>query len=158
MFQGTPLLFHIHILHTNRFYLLPKVHPRNVYHQQPNEAASTLRAKQMPLPRRPLRPRHSNLNCYPSTQLTSLAPSPMRPPRNALPACTPAAGSTRGGPDISDMLLESLVACFGVTVRAVSTSMGIPVSGGSITAEGDLDFRGTLGVKAEDGSNVSVGF
>jgi uncharacterized OsmC-like protein len=56
------------------------------------------------------------------------------------------------------MLLESLVACFGVTVRAVSTSMGIPVSGGSVTAEGELDFRGTLGVKAEDGGNVGVGF
>jgi uncharacterized OsmC-like protein len=76
----------------------------------------------------------------------------------------PAAGDTAGGPDTSsglyssDMLLESLVACFGVTVRAVSTSMGIPTSSRSITAEGDLDFRGTLGVKAEDGSNVSVGF
>jgi uncharacterized OsmC-like protein len=75
-----------------------------------------------------------------------------------------AAGGTAGGPDISsklysgDMLLESLIACFGVTVRAVSTSMGIPVSGGSIKAEGDLDFRGTLGVKAKDWSNVSVGF
>jgi uncharacterized OsmC-like protein len=75
-----------------------------------------------------------------------------------------AAGGTAGGPDISsglyssDMLLESLVTCFGVTVRAVSTSMGIPTSSGSITAKGDLDFRGTLGVKAEDGSNVSVGF
>lgn len=57
-----------------------------------------------------------------------------------------------------DMLLESLVACFGVTVRAVATSMGIPVEGGSITAQGDLDFRGTMGVKAEDGSSVAVGF
>jgi uncharacterized OsmC-like protein len=75
-----------------------------------------------------------------------------------------AAGGTAGGPDISsglyssDMLLKSLVTCFGVTVGAVSTSMGIPISSGSITAEGDLDFRGTLGVKAEDRSNVSVGF
>jgi uncharacterized OsmC-like protein len=75
-----------------------------------------------------------------------------------------AGGNAGSGPDVSselcsgDMLLESLVACFGVTVRAVSTSMGIPVSGGSITAEGDLDFRGTLGVKAEDGGNVGVGF
>lgn len=57
-----------------------------------------------------------------------------------------------------DMLLESLVACFGVTVRAVGTSMGIPLTGGSITAHGDLDFRGTMGVKAEDGSYVAVGF
>ena len=57
-----------------------------------------------------------------------------------------------------DMLLESLVACLGVTVRAVSTSMGIPLASGTITAEGDLDFRGTMGVKDADGSNVAVGF
>lgn len=75
-----------------------------------------------------------------------------------------AAGGNAAGPDPSlelcsgDMLLESLVACFGVTVRAVSTSMGIPLSGGSVMAEGDLEFRGTLGVKAEDGSHVDVGF
>jgi len=56
------------------------------------------------------------------------------------------------------MLLESLVACFGVTIRAVSTSMGIPIASGSITAAGDLDFRGTLGVKANDGGTVAVGF
>src|SRR5512142_2061462 len=45
-----------------------------------------------------------------------------------------------------DMLLEALVACAGVTLRAVSTSLGIPVSSGRVRAEGDLDFRGTLGV------------
>jgi uncharacterized OsmC-like protein len=45
-----------------------------------------------------------------------------------------------------DMLLEALVACAGVTVRAVSTSLGIDVAGGTVSAEGDLDFRGTLGV------------
>lgn len=57
-----------------------------------------------------------------------------------------------------DMLLESLVACFGVTVRAVATSMGIPLEGGSIICQGDLDFRGTLGIKDENGSAVPVGF
>jgi len=57
-----------------------------------------------------------------------------------------------------DMLLESLVACFGVTVRAVATSMGIPINGGSIKCEGDLDFRGTMGIKGEDGQAVPVGF
>lgn len=57
-----------------------------------------------------------------------------------------------------DMLLESLVACFGVTVKAVSTAMGIPLEGGSITVEGDLDFRGTLGIKDNDGGQVAVGF
>ena len=45
-----------------------------------------------------------------------------------------------------DMLLEALVACAGVTLRAVSTSLGISVTGGQVRAEGDLDFRGTLGV------------
>ena len=45
-----------------------------------------------------------------------------------------------------DMLLEALVACAGVTLRAVSTSLGISVTSGRVRAEGDLDFRGTLGI------------
>jgi uncharacterized OsmC-like protein len=45
-----------------------------------------------------------------------------------------------------DMLLEALVACAGVTLRAVSTSLGIQVHSGHVRAEGDLDFRGTFGV------------
>jgi uncharacterized OsmC-like protein len=53
-----------------------------------------------------------------------------------------------------DMLLEALVACAGVTLRAVATSLEIPVAGGTVTAEGDLDFRGTLGVDRE----AAVGF
>ena len=53
-----------------------------------------------------------------------------------------------------DMLLEALVACAGVTLKAVATAMGISLSAGSVTAEGDLDFRGTLGV-AKD---APVGF
>src|SRR3954471_23018332 len=53
-----------------------------------------------------------------------------------------------------DMLLEALVACAGVTLRAVATSLGIPVAGGTVSAEGDLDFRGTLGVDRE----APVGF
>jgi uncharacterized OsmC-like protein len=53
-----------------------------------------------------------------------------------------------------DMLLESLVACAGVTLRAVCTSLEIPIYGGSVSAEGDLDFRGTLGVSKE----APVGF
>src|SRR3954454_19471472 len=48
-----------------------------------------------------------------------------------------------------DMLLEALVACAGVTLRAVSTSLGIEVAGGTVSAEGELDFRGTLGVDKE---------
>ncbi len=46
----------------------------------------------------------------------------------------------------ANMLLEALIGCAGVTLRAVATAMNIPLRGGTITAEGDLDFRGTLGV------------
>jgi uncharacterized OsmC-like protein len=45
-----------------------------------------------------------------------------------------------------DMLLEALVACAGVTLKAVSTAIGVPLRGARVEAEGDLDFRGTLGV------------
>src|SRR5579885_509583 len=48
-----------------------------------------------------------------------------------------------------DMLLEALVACAGVTLRAVATATGIPLRDATITAEGDLDFRGTLAVAKE---------
>jgi uncharacterized OsmC-like protein len=48
-----------------------------------------------------------------------------------------------------DMLLEALVACAGVTLMAVSTSIGIEVRSGRVSAEGDLDFRGTLAVDRE---------
>jgi uncharacterized OsmC-like protein len=53
-----------------------------------------------------------------------------------------------------DMLLEALVACAGVTLRAVATSLGIEVRGGDVRAEGDLDFRGTLAVARD----APVGF
>ena len=53
-----------------------------------------------------------------------------------------------------DMLLEALVACAGVTLKAVATALGIPLKDARLTAEGDLDFRGTLGV-AKD---APVGF
>jgi len=53
-----------------------------------------------------------------------------------------------------DLLLQALVACAGVTLRAVSTSLELPVSGGTVRAEGDLDFRGTMGVNKE----APVGF
>ena len=53
-----------------------------------------------------------------------------------------------------DMLLEALVACAGVTLGAVSTSLGIAIADGKVYAEGDLDFRGTLGVDRE----APVGF
>jgi uncharacterized OsmC-like protein len=53
-----------------------------------------------------------------------------------------------------DMLLEALVACAGVTLKAVATAIDIPLRSGTVSAEGDLDFRGTLGV-AKD---APVGF
>jgi uncharacterized OsmC-like protein len=53
-----------------------------------------------------------------------------------------------------DMLLEALVACAGVTLRAVATSLGIAVASGTVRAEGELDFRGTLAVDRE----APVGF
>jgi uncharacterized OsmC-like protein len=53
-----------------------------------------------------------------------------------------------------DMLLQALVACAGVTLRAVATSLGIAVAGGTVRAEGDLDFRGTLAVARD----TPVGF
>ena len=53
-----------------------------------------------------------------------------------------------------DMLLQALVACAGVTLRAVATATDMPIRSGKITAEGDLDFRGTLGVDRD----VPVGF
>src|SRR5436190_20876090 len=53
-----------------------------------------------------------------------------------------------------DMLLEALVACAVVTLKAVATAIGIPIRAGTVRAEGDLDFRGTLGVNKE----APVGF
>ena len=53
-----------------------------------------------------------------------------------------------------DMLLEALVACAGVTLNAVSTAIGVTIRNGQVRAEGDLDFRGTLGVVKE----APVGF
>lgn len=66
----------------------------------------------------------------------------------------PATGGTDMSACSGDMLLEALVACAGVTLNAVATSLGIELRDASLQAEGDLDFRGTLGVA----KNVPVGF
>ncbi len=66
----------------------------------------------------------------------------------------PASGGDGSLACSGDMLLQALVACAGVTLRAVATSLKLPVTGGTVTAEGDLDFRGTLAV-AKD---APVGF
>lgn len=66
----------------------------------------------------------------------------------------PATGGTGLLACSGDMLLEALVACAGVTLKAVATAIGIEISNGTVSAEGDLDFRGTLGVSKE----AAVGF
>lgn len=66
----------------------------------------------------------------------------------------PATGGDGSAACSGDMLLEALVACAGVTLRAVATSLGIELRGAKIVAEGDLDFRGTLGVSRD----APVGF
>jgi uncharacterized OsmC-like protein len=66
----------------------------------------------------------------------------------------PATGGTGLLACSGDMLLDALVACAGVTLKAVATAIGVQVEGGTIKAEGDLDFKGTLGVSKE----VPVGF
>jgi uncharacterized OsmC-like protein len=66
----------------------------------------------------------------------------------------PASGGSGHELCSGDMLLEALVACAGVTLRAVSTAYGINIKSGGVEAEGDLDFRGTLGVDKE----APVGF
>jgi uncharacterized OsmC-like protein len=66
----------------------------------------------------------------------------------------PATGGTGLQACSGDMLLEALAACAGVTLSAVATAIGVEVRGGEVTAEGEIDFRGTLGVSKE----APVGF
>jgi uncharacterized OsmC-like protein len=66
----------------------------------------------------------------------------------------PASGGDGSLACSGDMLLQALVACAGVTLRAVATSLQIPVTAGTVHAEGDLDFRGTLAVSKD----APVGF
>lgn len=66
----------------------------------------------------------------------------------------PATGGSGQSACSGDMLLEALVACAGVTLNAVATSLGIALRDAALEAEGDLDFRGTLGLSKE----VPVGF
>ena len=66
----------------------------------------------------------------------------------------PATGGTGLLACSGDLLLEALVACAGVTLNAVATSLGIEIAEGMVKAEGDIDFKGTLGVSKD----VPVGF
>lgn len=133
-------------------------------------AASSLRAKQKPL--------KDKYRSDPSAALVTLTSSGDLDPTStsltcALNSSTAAAAkrvaglhAAAGGEGFDasgelcsgDMLLESLVACFGVTIRAVATAMGIEIKGGSVLVQGNLDFRGTLGIKDADGGSVDVGF
>lgn len=74
------------------------------------------------------------------------------PPQDA--GLHPLAGGDGTQACSAEMLLHALIGCAGVTLGAVATAMEIPVRGGTITAEGDVDFRGTLGVSRE----VPIGF
>ncbi|MBI2805124.1 MAG: OsmC family protein [Planctomycetes bacterium] len=66
----------------------------------------------------------------------------------------PSTGGTGEFACSGDMLLEALVGCAGVTLAAVATAMNIPIRAGTLRAEGDLDFRGTLGVSKD----ADIGF
>ncbi len=72
----------------------------------------------------------------------------------AMAGLHPATGGSGAELCSGDMLLEALVACAGVTLKAVATALEIPIRRGTVKVEGDLDFRGTLGVSKE----APVGF
>jgi len=82
------------------------------------------------------------------TALVETCPSP------AVAGLHPATGGTGQEACSGDMLLQALVGCAGVTLGAVAKAMALNVRGGDVLAEGDIDFRGTLGVSKE----VPVGF
>ncbi len=105
------------------------------YREDPDAARFTLKAEGVLGP--------GDLTCKVRTRLG---------PANA--GLHPATGGDGSFACSGDMLLESLVACAGVTLCAVATAMNIPLRGGEVTAEGDLDFRGTLGLSRD----VPVGF
>jgi uncharacterized OsmC-like protein len=108
---------------------------KEAYRQDPRQAVVTLRARG--------RLGEEEVSCSVATGQAL-----------AVAGLHPASGGDGSLACSGDMLLQALVACAGVTLRAVATSLEIPVAGGTISAEGDLDFRGTLGV----GKDAPVGF
>jgi len=86
--------------------------------------------------------------------ITAIVEAPTAPEGKMIAGLHPATGGTGAEACSGDMLLQALVGCAGVTLGAVSTSMGLAVRTGVVLAEGDLDFRGTLGVSKE----APVGF
>jgi uncharacterized OsmC-like protein len=105
------------------------------YRAQPETARKTLRARGAIEP--------AAIACHVDTAL-GRAPAGLHP----------AAGGDGSWVCSGDMLLEALAGCAGVTLAAVATAMGIPLRGGTVTVEGEMDFRGTLGVSKD----VPVGF
>jgi uncharacterized OsmC-like protein len=86
--------------------------------------------------------------------ITAVVETTPAPDGKTVAGLHPATAGTGAESCSGDMLLQALVACAGVTLRSVATAMGLPLRGGAVLAEGDLDFRGTLGVSRE----VPVGF
>jgi uncharacterized OsmC-like protein len=108
---------------------------KDVYREQPEQAVVTLRAHG--------RLEEQAISCSVATG-RALTVADLHP----------ATGGDGSLACSGDMLLQALVACAGVTLRAVATSLEIDIAGGTVAAEGDLDFRGTLAVSKE----APVGF
>jgi uncharacterized OsmC-like protein len=108
---------------------------KDAYREQPEQAVVTLRA-------------HGQLDDQ------AISCSVATGQALAVAGLHPATGGDGSLVCSGDMLLQALVACAGVTLRAVATSLQLPVAGGTVTAEGDLDFRGTLAVSKD----APVGF
>ena len=108
---------------------------KDLYRTDPDRAMVTLRAE--------ARVDHPGISCRVETGQTLVEAG-----------LHPATGGTGMQACSGDLLLQALVACAGVTLRAVATALDIPVTSGRVSAEGDLDFRGTLGVSKE----AKVGF
>jgi uncharacterized OsmC-like protein len=119
--------------------------------------AEDLRALQAPLKdryRAEPAAAHITLRAHGSLDSTSIACKVETGRALAVAGLHPASGGSGMELCSGDMLLEALVACAGVTLKAVATALGLTLRSGEVSAEGDLDFRGTLGVDKE----APVGF
>jgi uncharacterized OsmC-like protein len=88
------------------------------------------------------------------SEITAIVDTATSPDGKTVAGLHPATAGSGAEACSGDMLLQALVACAGVTLRSVATAMGLNVRGGAVLAEGDIDFRGTLGVSKE----TPVGF
>ena len=111
-----------------------------------------LKAKQAPLKSRYQdEPSAAQITMHASGSLTTddITCEVATPTGKVLAGLHPLAGGQADWACSGEMLLQSLVACAGVTLKAVATALAIPLRGGKVIAEGDMDFRGTLGVSKE---------